>query len=334
MRRWLTLLGVWIAALGTQAAEPGTLEAQSRALERAVSSVVGVQALALEDARSNATLGRWRQGSGVVIAPDGLVLTIGYLILEAEQVQLLLDDGRTLPARVAAYDLATGFGLLQPLAPLRVAPAPLHGGAPVAADEPLMIVSGMPFGQVSAARLVSRRPFSGYWEYRIEGALFTAPPRTDHSGSGLFNARGELLGIGALVVNNAAGAMLGPVPGNMFVPVDLLQPILAELLRSGTTAASRRAWLGINGTELGGRVHVLRVTEDSPAEAAGVRAGDVVVSIDGERVSTLDALWSRLWSGGPPARSVTLEIDREGARHTLVAQTVDRSAHLRRARGI
>ena len=334
MRGWVTTLGFALAALCVQAAEPGSVEARSQAFDRAVASVVGVQALALGDARSNATLGRLRHGSGVVIEPDGFVLTVGYLILEAEQVQLLLDDGRALPARVAAYDLATGFGLLQPLAPLHIAAVPLAAGAPPTTDETLMIVSGQPFGLVSAARLVSRRPFSGYWEYRIDDALFTAPPRTDHSGAGLFNARGELLGIGALVVNNAAGAKMGSVPGNMFVPVELLQPILPELLRNGTTAASRRAWLGINGTEVSGRVHVLRVTQDSPAEDAGVRAGDVVVSIDGEDVNSLEALWTRLWSGGAPARSVTLVIDREGTRHTIVAHTVDRSTHLRRARGI
>lgn len=334
MRSWLTMVGCGLAAFCVHAAEPSSLEVQSRALERAVASVVGVQALALDDARSNATLGRLRMGSGVVIEPNGFVLTVGYLVLEAEQVQLLLDDGRALPARVAAYDLATGFGLLQPLAPLRIVPVPLAAAEADATNETLMIVSGLPFGLVSAARLVSRRPFSGYWEYRIDGALFTSPPRTDHSGAGLFNTRGELLGIGALVVNNAAGALMGSVPGNMFVPVELLQPILPELLRNGTSAASRRAWLGINGTELSGRVHVLRVAEDSPAEAAGVRAGDVVVSIDGDDVNSLEALWTRLWSGGPPARSVTLVVDREGTRHTLVAQTVDRNTLLRRARGI
>ena len=151
-----------------------------------------------EDARSNATLGRLRQGSGVVIGPDELVLTIGYLVLEADQVQLVLDDERSVPARVVGYDLATGFGLLQPLAPLRIMPAPLGGSRAVSTDEPLLVASGGDSGQLSMARLVSRRSFAGYWEYRIDDALFTAPPRTDHSGAGLFNSRGELVGIGSL----------------------------------------------------------------------------------------------------------------------------------------
>ncbi|HEY2977816.1 MAG TPA: serine protease, partial [Burkholderiaceae bacterium] len=200
------LLSLFMAAASGAASPPALasapvgseLEAMSRALQRAHAAVVGVRALAVENARSNAVLGRTREGSGVVIGNDGLVLTIGYLILEADQVQLELDDDRIVPARVLAYDVATGFGLLQALTPLRLAPVPLGSAATMAPKEPLMIASGGEDGAVSVARLVSRRAFVGYWEYRIDGALFTSPPRTDHSGAGLFNSRGELMGIGSL----------------------------------------------------------------------------------------------------------------------------------------
>jgi S1-C subfamily serine protease len=330
-RRLACLLLAACAAVGACAQD---LAAQSRALERAANAVVGVQALALADARSNATLGRWRQGSGVVIGDDGLVLTIGYLILEADQVQLLLDDGRSLPARVVGYDLATGFGLLAPLAPLAVAPAPLGPALGVAAEDDLLVVSGAPSGLLSAARLVSRRAFAGYWEYRIDDALFTAPPRTDHSGAGLFNPRGELVGIGSLVVSDAAGSSAGRSPGNMFVPVDLLRPILSELRTKGATSASQRAWLGVNCVEQGGQLRVVRVAEDSPAEAAGVRSGDRILAIDGSEVTTLDALWTRLWSGGPPEREVALVVERGGERQTVKVQSIDRQRGLRRAQGV
>ena len=205
------------------AAPPTELEQQSRALERASQSVVGIQVLALEDARSNATLGRVRQGSGVVIGSDGLVLTIGYLVLEADQVQIVLDDNRAVPARVVGYDLASGFGLLQALAPLRLPAAPLGGSGSLSTEEPLLVASGGDAGRLSMARLVSRRTFAGYWEYRIDGALFTAPARGDHSGAGLFNSRGELVGIGSLVVAEVRPAATGDGvrrPGNMFVPTD------------------------------------------------------------------------------------------------------------------
>jgi serine protease Do len=261
------------------------------------------------------------------------VLTIGYLILEADQVQLLLDDGRNLPARVVGYDLATGFGLLQALTPLAISAAPMGTSQALVADDNLLVVSGQPAGRLSAARMVSRRPFAGYWEYRIDDALFTAPARTDHSGAGLFNARGELVGIGSLVVNNALGSEAPPQAGNMFVPVDLLRPILAEMRSKGASAASQRAWLGISGIDQGGQVRVIRVAEDSPAEAAGVRAGDRILTIDGQPVGTLDALWTRLWNGAPE-RDVSLEIERGEQRQTVNVRTVDRNRQLRRASGV
>jgi S1-C subfamily serine protease len=332
MKQWLWAW-IWAVAVGGACAATD-LERQSRAFERAANAVVGVQVIAVEDARSNATLGRARQGSGVVIDRDGLVLTIGYLVLEADQAQLVLDDGRTLPARVVGYDLATGFGLLQPLAPMKVDPAPLGRSAAVTPQEGLLVVSGEPAGHISPARLVSRRLFAGYWEYRIDGALFTTPPRTDHSGAALFNARGELVGIGSLVVANAAGDDAPRTPGNMFVPTDLLSPaVLAELQRTGASGASRRAWLGVNCVEQDGQLRVVRVSDDSPADEAGLRPGDRILAIDGTPVSTLDALWSRLWLG-EAERTVALQIERGGSAQTVTVQTVDRTRQLRRATGI
>jgi len=337
------LLSLCMAAASGAASPPALasapvgseLEAMSRALQRAHAAVVGVRALAVENARSNAVLGRTREGSGVVIGNDGLVLTIGYLILEADQVQLELDEDRIVPARVLAYDVATGFGLLQALTPLRLAAVPLGSAATMAPKEPLMIASGGEDGAVSVARLVSRRAFVGYWEYRIDGALFTSPPRTDHSGAGLFNSRGELMGIGSLYVADTLGTVDGPrIPGNMFVPVDLLKPVLDELRRDGRSRASHRAWIGINAIELEGQVRVLRVNDESPADAAGVQPGDSIVSIDGTAIAALDALWQSLWSGGAPEREVTLEIRRGAETKTLKVQTVDRMRTLRRAEGI
>ena len=238
-----------LLSLGSPGVGASTVETQSRALQRASDAVVGLKAKAIEDARSSATLGAQRQGSGVVISPDGLVLTIGYLILEAEDVEIATDDGRQLPARVVGYDLATGFGLVQSLVPMRLEPVPMGDAARLAAQAPLVVVSGGEAGAVSMARLVSRRPFSGNWEYHIEGALFTAPARRDHSGAGLFNDQGELVGIGSLWVADAMGVPGGPrQQGNMFVPIDLLKPMLQELRTRGVGPASQRAWPGTRST--------------------------------------------------------------------------------------
>jgi len=332
-RRWGFAAAALLAVASVQA-QTLDVVAQSRMLNRAASAVVGVRVQAIDDAASNKYLQREREGSGVVIDRDGLVLTIGYLILEAEQVQLVIDDDREIPGRVVAYDMATGFGLVQPLTPLRIEAAPLGQSARVSSDEPLMVVSGGANGAVSAARMVSRRPFAGYWEYRIDDALFTAPPRADHSGAGLFNARGELVGIGSLIVAYALGSDQPRHPGNMFVPIDLLPPILDELRRTGSSAASHRAWMGINCVEDDGEVKIVRVNDDSPADVAGLREGDRILRIDDTAVRTLDQLWLSLWRNGPPEREVKLEIQRDGDKQTVKIFTVERAKTLKRSQGV
>jgi S1-C subfamily serine protease len=328
------ILGVLLAAAAGLAGAQNRLDEQRlQALTRAQAAVVGVESTAVDGARSAETLGSERRGSGVLIDADGLVLTIGYLILEADQVDIVVEGQRRLPARVVAYDLATGFGLLQSLAPVRVAPAPLGRSGELATSEPLMIASGGEDGAVSLARLVSARPFSGYWEYHIDTALFTAPARPDHSGAGLFNIDGELMGIGSLFVQDAAGADAPRQQGNMFVPIDLLKPILPELRERGTSQASRRAWLGVNCVEQGGAVRVVRVSRDSPAEAAGLEPGDRILRIDGVEVTGLEVFYKALWRDGAE-RDVRLEIRRGGAARVVTVHATDRAQTLRRPQGI
>jgi S1-C subfamily serine protease len=335
LRRLLiaALLSLPLAALAAARGPRSELDARTELLERAQSAVVGVISEAVEDAGSAATLGAVRSGSGVVIGEDGLVLTIGYLILEAERVDLIIDGERRVPARVVAYDLATGFGLLQALAPLRITPVPLGRAAAIDSDEPLLVASGVPAGGLSLARLVSQRAFSGYWEYHIEQALFTVPPRGDHSGAGLFNLDGELLGIGSLVVGEAMGPGRGRLPGNMFVPVDLLKPVIAEMRARGASRGSTRAWLGLNCEEQDGEVRVLRVTREGPAEQAGVQPGDRIVRIDDAEVGALETLWKTLWRNGAE-RDVRLTIRRDGEERSITVHAVDRMSTLRRPQGI
>ena len=329
----ITLLA-WSAAGAAGVAGSG-LEVQSRALQRASDAVVGLTAKAVEDARSSATLGVQRQGSGVVIGADGLVLTIGYLILEAEDVEIATDDGRLLPARVVAYDLATGFGLVQSLVPIKLEPAPLGDAASLVPQSPVVVVSGGTDGAVSMARLLSRRPFSGNWEYHIDGAIFTAPARRDHSGAGLFNDQGELIGIGSLWVADALGQPGVPrQQGNMFVPIDLLKPVLQDMRARGVGPGSHRAWLGLQAAETAAGLRVLRVNEDSPADVAGLEAGDTILAIDGQEVRTLETLWKRLWSGGPPERDVQLQVLRQGEPMGFTVHSVDRMKALKRPRGV
>jgi serine protease Do len=320
---------------GVSAAAPQpAYQAMIDSLTRANAAVVGVQVTAADGARSAETLGKQRSGSGVIIGQDGLVLTIGYLMLEADTIQIVTQDDKTVPARAVAYDLATGFGLIRPLLPLRgIAPVPLGTASQAQTGEPLMASIGGEASDVSMTQLVSKRAFSGYWEYHIEGALFTSPPIRNHSGAPLFNQRGELLGIGSLFVGDALGDNRR-LPGNMFVPVDLLKPILAEMQQTGTTKMSRRPWLGLSSTEQGGRVQIVRVNQDSPAQLAGLNPGDFVLAVDGLKVSTLEAFYKKLWSHSNPDAEIELTVLQGAEVRKVVLKGVDRMETMRKPAGI
>lgn len=310
------------------AASPATDEATYRSLEEAAGAVVTVRTRALGNARSAETLGTERAGSGILIAPSGLVLTIGYLILEADQVEVSDSTGRSLPASVVAYDHATGFGLLRPIGPLVPKPVRLGTSATLETLDRVMIASGGE-GGISVATVVSRRTFAGYWEYLVDGAIFTSPPRADHSGAALINKDGELVGIGSLLVMDAMtpGERL---PGNMFVPVDLLKPVLAELIATGRQKAGRRPWLGVSALEDDGRLKVLRVSADGPADKAGLRAGDLILAIGGEKVHDLAGFYRRLWATGEPGVEVRLEVLQGTDMKDIRVRSIDRLDFLRR----
>lgn len=320
------------AAAGKSASETAPAQDDDAVYGRlveAANAVVSVKMKALRDARSAETLGTERTGSGVLIAPSGLVLTIGYLILEADQVEVTDSAGHTVPATVVAYDHATGFGLLRPVAPLSVKPVRMGASARVEQLDRLMIAAGGAEGNVTVATVVSRRAFAGYWEYLIDSAIFTSPPRLDHSGAALINKEGELVGIGSLLVMDAMepGERL---PGNMFVPVDLLKPILEEMIATGRQKAGRRPWLGVSSTETDGHLKVLRVSSDGPADLAGVEAGDIILSLNGEKVSTLEDFYKRLWSRGAPGVEVTLKVLHGADVRDVRIRSMDRQEHLRK----
>ena len=323
------------------AASPGSAQTIMDAMTKANAAVVGVKVTAVTGARSAQTLGLNRSGSGVVIGRDGLILTIGYLMLEAQQIEIITQEGKTLPAVAVGYDLATGFGLVKPLLPLRgVVPVALGSQQDLTPGEPLMAVtgaSGSDEGGVSLTQLVSQRAFSGTWEYHLDRALFTSPPissgRGNHSGAPLFNRKGELVGIGSLFVVDAVGENKRN-PGNMFVPIDLLKPILAEMQQLGSSKQSNRAWLGVTSSDQGGRVQVMRVSEGSPADEAGIKPGSVVQAIDGVEVTTLEAFYKKLWARDTPEQSVKLTI-REGDQVRIIDITPqNRMLSLKKPAGI
>ena len=271
-------------------------------------AVVKVRAQVPAGARTAASLGPLREGSGVVIDSNGLVLTIGYLILEASHVQITDSAGRTVPARILGYDHATGFGLLRARSALGGArPLPLGLSEKLDRGAEVLILSysgNGPSGQ--GAYVVSRREFAGYWEYLLDRAIFTAPHHASFGGAALIDRGGSLLGIGSLQVPEAIPGQ--PVPGNMFVPIDLLKPILSDLTLKGRSGARPRPWLGAQMGEAGGHVVVRRVSRGGPAARSGLQAGDLVAGVGGVAVEGLADVYRKIWALGAPGVTVPLNI--------------------------
>lgn len=263
--------------------------------ERLYGALVRVQTVAVPNARSNATLGREREGTGTVIGKDGLILTIGYLIVEADDVKVTDAKGRSHPARVLAYDHATGLGLVKTTIPLNIAPVPLGNSGKLADREPVLIAGWGGIPDTALAYVVSRRPFSASWEYMLDEAIFTSPPTTGWSGAALVDRKGTIVGVGSLVVREAT-AEDPKLPGNMFVPIDALKPILDDLVKTGRRKGSPRPWLGLAADEVSGRLIVSRVSPDGPAETAGVKNGDIILGVGNDAVKSQPDFYQKLWN--------------------------------------
>jgi serine protease Do len=296
-----------------------------------LAAVVQVKAKILPNARSLATLGPQREGTGVLVR-EGYVLTIGYLVIEAEAIEVAGADGRALPATLAAYDHASGLGLLRLVAPLAARPLPLGDSAALAEREPAMIAAYGGREGLNLVYVVSRRPFSGSWEYQLDAAIYTYPAVQNWSGAALIGPKGELLGIGSLIVPDA-GAPGTPSPGNLFVPVDLLKPILEDLIARGRAAGPARPWLGIYTEELRGRLFVQRVAPEGPAERAGLKAGDLVIGVGGEEVGSLAEFYRKLWARGAAGVEVPLRVLQGAQLRDLRVRSIDRLEYFRRAPG-
>ena len=294
----------------------------------ALSAIVGVQAEIPANARTAGALGTARAGSGVVIDSAGLVVTIGYLILEASEAAILLHENRRIPAEILAYDHNTGFGLLRAMQSLEVTPMRLGDSVGLNERDRVLVSSfGSPHS-ISPAIVVARRPFAGYWEYLLENAIFTSPPHASYGGAALVGPKGNLLGIGSLMVGDTVPGK-GPIPGNMFVPIDALKPILGDLLMSGHSSAPARPWLGLYLQELKGRVFITRLAVDGPAADAGLEAGDIILSVGGEMVTSLADFYRKLWRQGSAGVDIQLQVLKQSELIDVSVRSQDRLAWLR-----
>jgi serine protease Do len=321
--RWI-LLGL-LACISLAAHAQGKSGGDVNA-EETLSAVVRVKAKILPNARSAATLGPQREGSGVLVR-DGYVATIGYLVIESEAIEITGADGRSVPAALAAYDHGTGFGLLKLLAPLAGKPLPL-GDSNAVAERERALVAAFGADGVNVVQVVSRRPFSGSWEYLLDAAIFTYPAVMSWSGASLISAKGELLGLGSLIVADSAGTGTES-PGNMFVPSNLLKSVLEDLIARGKAAGPVRPWMGVNTEEVRGRLFVTRVSPDGPADKAGLRSGDILIGVGNDEVSSLAEFYRKVWARGAAGVEVPLRVLQGVQVKEVTVRTIDRVEYFR-----
>jgi S1-C subfamily serine protease len=278
------------------------------------------------DAFTAETLGVERAGNGVLI-DNGLVLTIGYLITEAQTVWLHLGDGRVVEGHALGFDQETGFGLVQALGKIEL-PA-LRIGVSREADVGERVVIGGAGGctRSLAGHIAAKQEFAGYWEYVLDEAIFTYPAHPNWGGTGLISSKGELIGIGSLQLERAREGKNEHL--NMIVPIDLLPPILDDLRKFGRVNKPARPWLGLYSTEVEDKIVAVGIAPKGPAARAELRTGDVILAVKGEVVSTLAQFYRKVWSLGQAGVEVPLTLYREGVTFEVRVNSSDRARFLK-----
>lgn len=293
-------------------------------LEKTLTAVVALRASVPADAHSAERLGTERAGYACLISNDGLAVTVGYLVTEAEQVWLVTADGSVAEAHVVGRDYETGFALVQALQPLGIAPLKLGRSAEVEVGDKMVVAGSGGLAASVAVRVVARQEFAGYWEYLLDEAIYTAPPHPHWAGTGLIAADGGLVGIGSLYVQQVTQNRT-PIDVNMMIPIDLLPPIIDDLVRFGATRRPPRPWIGMQATEFGESLVVVGLTGGGPAVTAGMRVGDVVLGVGGEAVGSLGQLFRRMWAKGDAGVVIDLDVRRNGEERTIKIASIDRT---------
>ncbi len=319
-RRWFAIIFFVLIAWSVSAYADQTAE-------EILKAVVKIRSVIPKEAHTANTLGTEREGSGVVIDSEGLVLTIGYLIVEAETIEVTGIEGKPVSAKFISYDHNTGFGLLRTDKPLEVVPIKLGQSSTVKVGNPVLIAGHGGTDTAMAGRVISRKEFAGYWEYLLDEAIYIAPAYTNFGGAALINPDGQLLGIGSLFSQLVIPG-LGSIPCNIFVPIDLLHPILSDLKTAGRARKAPRPWLGINAEEAHGRIFITKVTSGGPAEEAGLKPGDLILSVKGKTVDGLADFYRKIWEVGNAGVDVSLSLLRGIQIREITIRSADRHQFL------
>ena len=307
------------------------LENFSFDLETTLASVVAVRTTIPQDAYTASRLGTERAGSGVVIGSDGLILTVGYLLTEADAVWVIDDSGRAMPAQVIGQDQDSGFGLVQPLQHLHRPPLSLGKSSETSVGDSLIIASFGGNNHAKATRVIAKQEFAGYWEYLLDEGIFTAPAHPQWTGAAAIDRAGNLVGVASLIFQQFTMGNTN-IDANLVIPIDLLKQALPDLIKFGKVNRPPRPWLGLWTAESDNKLVIAGLTDKGPAKRAGLQVGDVVISIAGGPVKTLGAMYRRIWDLGNAGVTVPFEVLREGRPREISVASVDRASRLKGAR--
>ena len=286
-------------------------------------AVVKVRAKIPDSAITASLLGTEREGNGILIDSNGFVLTIGYLILESDTVEVTDSEGQVLEAKYIGYDYDTGFGLIQAEKLLGVAPLKLGSARELKQGDPALVAGHKGAEEVVGVRIVHRGEFVGYWEYLLENAIYTTPPFQNYGGAALIGPEGSLLGVGSIFTRIAVSGF-GAVPANMFVPVDLLKPILKDLMTTGRSRQPQKPWLGVYTEEAHGRLFITRLTAGGPGEKSKLQAGDIILKVNQQPVSGQADFYRKVWALGNAGVEVPISILRETEIKDITLSSIDR----------
>ena len=311
---------------GIESVQPGSSNLPPAVMD-VLPAVVGVQTTIPQSRRSAKTLGSEREGHGTIIDDEGLILTIGYLIMEADTVTITDNDGRELPATIVGSDYESGFGLVRTTVPPKVKPMRFGDSDRLALRGEAYVAGAGGEKAALKVKVAGRREFAGYWEYLLDNAIFTVPAYPLWGGSALVGADGSLLGVGSLLVQEALGPGSPAFPGNMYVPINRLKPIFEELVETGGISTPPRPWLGLYTLEHMGELMIGGISDGGPADRAGLQRGDVLQALNGEVLDDIPDFYRKLWASGPAGTTIALRMERDNDAFEVKVRTGDRGTY-------
>ena len=286
-------------------------------------SVVKIDSIIPPEARTAQSLGTVRGGNGVVI-DDKHILTIGYIVVEAETITITLPDGKKFPGELIGYDHTTGFGILRTIIQSDLTPLKIGNSDQLTKEDFLYVLPYLTEGRPSAVKMVSRRSFAGWWEYFLDKPIYTYPANSSFAGSALINEYGEVLGIGSLYVGDAAATGISS-PGNMFVPINDLKPILDDLIQNGRRTKDIKPYMGLTSSDNTGQVKITRVNNNGPAAKAGFSVNDTILAVNDEKINNIEDFYKVVWSFGGPGTKLQFDIERNQEKLNIELTTMDRN---------